>query len=202
MLECGIAIGPENLGRGHVKRRSGGGAAGGGSTSLSSFESVLSAEPPGRGNGRGGGCPPPSSSSTTSTSTSSCSGGSANKLKEASSRGGPSWVVRVIQHSWFDRFILGAILLNCVFLALAPPSDQPEPLYLTMADAIFTAIFTVEMILKFAGLGIRGYFQDLWNWLDFVVVMESLTGYMFGGSLGLSFLKTVRTVLSSGHPLS
>lgn len=52
------------------------------------------------------------------------------------------------------------------------PSQSP-PWWQKVADIIFTAMFTLEMSLKLAALGLR-YFMDAWNWLDAIVVIEVL----------------------------
>jgi len=39
-----------------------------------------------------------------------------------------------------------------------------------MAEYVFLAIFTLELVLKLLGLGLRGYFGDLLNSLDFCLV--------------------------------
>jgi hypothetical protein len=44
---------------------------------------------------------------------------------------------------------------------------------LNIADNIFTAIFTIEMILLWIAYGFRKYFTDGWCWIDFIIVFVS-----------------------------
>jgi len=85
-----------------------------------------------------------------------------------------SQAYKVISDRRFNDFILGTILVNCFFLAMQDPTGTktiPGEVY---ANAIFTVVFFVEMVLKMIALSVHGYFEDYWNWLDFVVVMESI----------------------------
>lgn len=41
---------------------------------------------------------------------------------------------------------------------------------LTAMNIAFTAVFGVEMLLKWIGLGVKTYFSSAWNWLDALVV--------------------------------
>lgn len=50
-------------------------------------------------------------------------------------------------------------------------SSQTPPWWQLVADIVFTALFTLEMSLKLAALGLQ-YFMDAWNWLDAIVVAE------------------------------
>ncbi|CAF5221295.1 unnamed protein product, partial [Rotaria magnacalcarata] len=52
-------------------------------------------------------------------------------------------------------------------------------------DKIFTIIFTIELILKWFAYGIKKYFTDRWNILDFVIVIVSIIGTTLD-SLGVS----------------
>ena len=45
-----------------------------------------------------------------------------------------------------------------------------------MLNNIFTGIFLVEMVLKWAAWGLGQYFADYWNQLDFILVISSVLG--------------------------
>ena len=49
---------------------------------------------------------------------------------------------------------------------------------------VFTAIFLIECILKILGMGFfmhkNSYLRDFWNWLDFLVVVVSVLGWVPG----------------------
>lgn len=47
---------------------------------------------------------------------------------------------------------------------------------LAIFDKVFTIIFTIELLLKWFGYGIRKYFTSGWNFLDFIIVIVSILG--------------------------
>ena len=49
---------------------------------------------------------------------------------------------------------------------------------LELLNLVFTGIFFVEMLLKFAAWGLQQYFADYWNQLDFVLVVSSVAGFV------------------------
>jgi len=95
----------------------------------------------------------------------------------------------------FDNLILLAILANCIFMALDPVD------WLDQVEVYFLTLFTLEMSLKVVALGFAfhkgSYLRDLWNWLDFTVVMTgwvSIIMLTLPGSADLGFLSTLRAV--------
>jgi hypothetical protein len=95
----------------------------------------------------------------------------------------------------FDNVILLAILANCIFMALDPVD------WLDQVEIYFLVLFTFEMTVKIVALGFafhkRAYLRDLWNWLDFTVVVTgwvSILLLMVPGSANLGFLSTLRAV--------
>jgi hypothetical protein len=40
-------------------------------------------------------------------------------------------------------------------------------------NIFFATVFTLEMALKWFGLGFTLYFKNPWNWLDFLIVIVS-----------------------------
>jgi fumarate reductase subunit C len=77
---------------------------------------------------------------------------------------------------YFDGFILFVIILNTVCQALDqyPDLDSYYLHLLQLANHIFTVIFTVEVIFKMIGLGVRCFFQEKFNQFDLVIVIISL----------------------------
>jgi len=73
----------------------------------------------------------------------------------------------------FDYFIMACIMLN-VFLMGSSHYNQPVVMHdlLTGANLLFNVIFTIEMLLKWAGIGMQ-YFQDSWNLFDCFLVALS-----------------------------
>ena len=95
----------------------------------------------------------------------------------------------------FDNLILLAILANCIFMALDPVD------WLDQVEIYFLTLFTLEMTLKIVALGFAfhkgSYLRDLWNWLDFTVVLTgwiSIIMLSLPGSADLGFLSTLRAV--------
>lgn len=70
-----------------------------------------------------------------------------------------------------DKFILAVILINsCVIYAQVAGHFN---VFVNTLDILCTLIFTIEMIVKHAEYGIRGYWKDGWNRLDGVLVIIS-----------------------------
>ncbi|VUZ48174.1 unnamed protein product, partial [Hymenolepis diminuta] len=66
------------------------------------------------------------------------------------------------------------IFMNTVTLACK--HDGMSPTFSSVLDGFnyfFTAVFTVEFILKLSAFGFRHYFGDLWNVIDFLIVLGS-----------------------------
>ena len=75
----------------------------------------------------------------------------------------------------FDYFIMVAISLNTIFMALKWPNMNKDiQRNLEVANYIFTAIFLVEAIFKLIAF-CGSYFRDQWNVFDFVIVVASCT---------------------------
>lgn len=70
------------------------------------------------------------------------------------------------------------IILNSLTIAMTDLKDrQSRTMWNQMLDQLqylFTAVFSVEAILKILGMGFimheRSYLRDPWNWLDFLTV--------------------------------
>jgi hypothetical protein len=78
--------------------------------------------------------------------------------------------------------VVDCLPFDCLFLIFHPQAledintrEQPN-FYrvLIIFDKIFTVFFTVELILKWLGYGIRTYFTNGWNWLDFIIVVVGI----------------------------
>lgn len=56
-----------------------------------------------------------------------------------------------VNQKWFDNVILLFIALNCITLAMERPNippNCPERVFLGTANYVFTAVFTLEMVVK------------------------------------------------------
>lgn len=82
---------------------------------------------------------------------------------------------RLIDQSWFNRFILTLILLNAVILGMETSTTlmaQYGPMLL-MLDKIMLAIFVLELLLRIF-VHRLAFFKDPWSLFDFAVVAIAL----------------------------
>ncbi|XP_073796599.1 sodium channel, voltage gated, type V-like, alpha b isoform X1 [Danio rerio] len=106
---------------------------------------------------------------------------------------------QIVEHSWFETFIIFMILLSSGALAFEDIYiDQRKvvKVILEYADKIFTYIFILEMSLKWIAYGFRKYFTNYWCWLDFLIVDVSLVS-LVANTLGYSdfaAIKSLRTL--------
>ncbi|XP_052742004.1 sodium/hydrogen exchanger 10-like [Bicyclus anynana] len=81
----------------------------------------------------------------------------------------------LVSSMWFDGFIYLMILLNtpvilCEVLMKAPVA-QSVTFTVKLLNLYFFIVYFMEMVLKFFGLTIRGYFRSHWNKLDFFIIV-------------------------------
>lgn len=82
---------------------------------------------------------------------------------------------RLIEQSWFNRFILTLILLNALILGMETSATlmaQYGPLLLTL-DKIMLAVFVLELLLRIF-VHRLAFFKDPWSLFDFAVVAIAL----------------------------
>ncbi|KAG2787764.1 Sodium channel protein [Phytophthora cactorum] len=129
------------------------------------------------------------------------------------------WCVQLVTHKYFDRFIIAAIVANSIILGLSdfsvvdselnPASSGKKYQGGILVDAYsfqnhivefselpFTIIFTAECILKIIAMGVHGrgsYGKDMWNVLDFFVVVSSLVASL-PGMPNVSAIRTIRVL--------
>ncbi|XP_040821410.1 sodium channel protein type 10 subunit alpha isoform X2 [Ochotona curzoniae] len=85
---------------------------------------------------------------------------------------------RIVEHSWFETFIIFMILLSSGALAFEDCYLDQKPTVqalLEYTDRVFTFVFVLEMLLKWVAYGFKKYFTNAWCWLDFLIVAISLT---------------------------
>jgi hypothetical protein len=83
--------------------------------------------------------------------------------------------------------------------ALEDINTRQQPVFykiLVVLDKIFTVTFTIELILKWFAYGIRIYFTNGWNWLDFIIVLVSVLGSILDwlGVADIPAFKSMRTL--------
>ncbi|XP_054826295.1 sodium channel protein type 2 subunit alpha isoform X8 [Eublepharis macularius] len=80
---------------------------------------------------------------------------------------------KIVEHNWFETFIVFMILLSSGALAFEDIYIEQRKTIKTMleyADKVFTYIFILEMLLKWVAYGFQVYFTNAWCWLDFLIV--------------------------------
>ncbi|XP_070693935.1 sodium channel, voltage-gated, type I-like, alpha [Pempheris klunzingeri] len=103
---------------------------------------------------------------------------------------------RIVEHNWFESFIIFMILLSSGALAFEDIYIEKRKTIKTVleyADKIFTYIFILEMLLKWVAYGFAKYFTNAWCWLDFLIVDVSLVS-MTANALGYSELGAIKSL--------
>ncbi|XP_078079937.1 sodium channel protein type 4 subunit alpha-like [Mustelus asterias] len=106
---------------------------------------------------------------------------------------------RIVEHNWFETFIIFMILLSSGALAFEDIYIENRKVIKTLleyADQVFTYVFVVEMLLKWIAYGFKTYFTNAWCWLDFLIVdvsLISLTAKILGYD-ELGPIKSLRTL--------
>ncbi|XP_033021876.1 sodium channel protein type 5 subunit alpha-like [Lacerta agilis] len=106
---------------------------------------------------------------------------------------------RIVEHNWFESFIVFMILLSSGALAFEDIhlSERPNvKIMLDYADKLFTYIFILEMLLKWVAYGFHKYFTNVWCWLDFIIVDVSLVTLVatLAGESDMGPIKSLRTL--------
>ena len=86
----------------------------------------------------------------------------------------------VVNSPIFNGFIIFVILMNTVLLSLDqyPLIAEETSNVFAVFNLIFTVIFTVELIPKIIGLGVKEFVSDPFNKFDAVIVIVSLVEMM------------------------
>ena len=104
-----------------------------------------------------------------------------------------SWCYDVCEHPRFELGIMVCILLNVLTMAMR---FFDEPAWwgemLRYANFGFIGIFSLEMVLKLAGLGTRQYFSQGWCRFDFSLVLLSFIGILFSLQQFATLLRVLR----------
>uniref|UniRef100_A0A7N8WUG3 Sodium channel protein n=1 Tax=Mastacembelus armatus TaxID=205130 RepID=A0A7N8WUG3_9TELE len=103
---------------------------------------------------------------------------------------------RIVEHNWFESFIIFMILLSSGALAFEDVYIEKRKTIKTVlefADKIFTYIFILEMLLKWVAYGFAKYFTNAWCWLDFLIVDVSLVS-LVANAMGYSELGAIKSL--------
>ncbi|OWK58503.1 Sodium channel protein type 5 subunit alpha [Lonchura striata] len=124
-------------------------------------------------------------------------------LDSAAKLGGETWwnlrktCYQIVEHSWFESFIVFMILLSSGALAFEDihiHKRERIQAILGFLDKMFTYIFVLEMLLKWVAYGFKKYFTNAWCWLDFLIIDVSLIN-LFGSTFGpMKSLRTLRAL--------
>uniref|UniRef100_A0A8C7AHR6 Sodium channel protein n=1 Tax=Neovison vison TaxID=452646 RepID=A0A8C7AHR6_NEOVI len=103
---------------------------------------------------------------------------------------------RIVEHSWFETFIIFMILLSSGALAFEDiylEERKTIKVLLEYADKMFTYVFVLEMLLKWVAYGFKKYFTNAWCWLDFLIVNVSLIS-LVANTLGFAEMGPIKSL--------
>ena len=101
----------------------------------------------------------------------------------------------VVDHDWFEAFVIFLIFANCVFLAMETPgldSESDLARVLEITDIVFTVLFAVEAAMKITAWGAGVYFNNNWNNLDFAIVLVSILALVLPDFTAVRALRAFR----------
>uniref|UniRef100_A0A8D0A882 Voltage-dependent L-type calcium channel subunit alpha n=1 Tax=Sander lucioperca TaxID=283035 RepID=A0A8D0A882_SANLU len=102
----------------------------------------------------------------------------------------------VVNSTGFEYIMFVLIMLNTLCLAVQHYGQSALFNYvMDILNMVFTAVFTVEMVLKLIAFKPRGYFGDAWNVFDALVVMGSIVDIV------LSEIDVTLTCEPPGRPI-
>ncbi|KAF5889363.1 voltage-dependent R-type calcium channel subunit alpha-1E isoform X3, partial [Clarias magur] len=108
----------------------------------------------------------------------------------------------VVNLRYFEMCILLVIAASSIALAAEDPvaTNSDWNKVLRYFDYVFTGVFTFEMIIKMIEQGLilhdGSYFRDLWNILDFIVVVGALVAFALTNVLGNNKGRDIKTIKS------
>ncbi|XP_018582301.2 voltage-dependent R-type calcium channel subunit alpha-1E isoform X2 [Scleropages formosus] len=108
----------------------------------------------------------------------------------------------VVNLRYFELCILLVIAASSIALAAEDPvsTNSEWNKVLRYFDYVFTGVFTFEMIIKMIDQGLilhdGSYFRDLWNILDFIVVVGALIAFALTNVMGNNKGRDIKTIKS------
>ncbi|KAI3374886.1 hypothetical protein L3Q82_021425 [Scortum barcoo] len=105
----------------------------------------------------------------------------------------------VVTLRYFEMTILLVIVASSIALAAEDPvcTNSDRNKVLRYFDYVFTGVFTFEMIIKMIDQGLilhdGSYFRDMWNLLDFIVVVGALIAFALTNNKGRD-IKTIKSL--------
>ncbi|XP_051950554.1 voltage-dependent R-type calcium channel subunit alpha-1E-like [Xyrauchen texanus] len=108
----------------------------------------------------------------------------------------------IVNLRYFEMSILLVIVASSIALAAEDPvnTNSERNKVLRYFDYVFTGVFTFEMIIKMIEQGLvlhdGSYFRDLWNILDFIVVVGALVAFALTNVMGSNTGRDIKTIKS------
>ncbi|XP_042675673.1 voltage-dependent R-type calcium channel subunit alpha-1E isoform X3 [Centrocercus urophasianus] len=108
----------------------------------------------------------------------------------------------IVNLRYFEMCILLVIAASSIALAAEDPvlTNSDRNKVLRYFDYVFTGVFTFEMVIKMIDQGLilqdGSYFRDLWNILDFIVVVGALVAFALANALGTNKGRDIKTIKS------
>nr|XP_028588268.1 voltage-dependent R-type calcium channel subunit alpha-1E isoform X4 [Podarcis muralis] len=108
----------------------------------------------------------------------------------------------IVNLRYFEMCILLVIAASSIALAAEDPvlTNSERNKVLRYFDYVFTGVFTFEMVIKMIDQGLilqdGSYFRDLWNILDFIVVVGALMAFALANALGTNKGRDIKTIKS------
>ncbi|XP_042564802.1 voltage-dependent R-type calcium channel subunit alpha-1E isoform X4 [Clupea harengus] len=108
----------------------------------------------------------------------------------------------IVNLRYFEMSILLVIAASSIALAAEDPvaTNSDWNKVLRYFDYVFTGVFTFEMIIKMIDQGLilhdGSYFRDLWNILDFIVVIGALVAFALTNVMGNNKGRDIKTIKS------
>ncbi|XP_020566801.1 voltage-dependent R-type calcium channel subunit alpha-1E isoform X1 [Oryzias latipes] len=108
----------------------------------------------------------------------------------------------VVNLRYFEMTILLVIVASSIALAAEDPvcTNSNRNKVLRYFDYVFTGVFTFEMIIKMIDQGLilhdGSYFRDMWNLLDFIVVVGALIAFALTNVMGNNKGRDIKTIKS------
>lgn len=108
----------------------------------------------------------------------------------------------IVNLRYFEMSILLVITASSIALAAEDPvnTNSDRNKVLRYFDYVFTGVFTFEMIIKMIEQGLvlhdGSYFRDLWNILDFIVVVGALVAFALTNVMGSNTGRDIKTIKS------
>ncbi|XP_061555828.1 sodium channel protein type 4 subunit alpha B [Phycodurus eques] len=102
-------------------------------------------------------------------------------------------LLHFVTDPFFDLAIVMCLVLNTIFMAIEHyPLTEEFDVLLTIAEQVFTGIFTAEVALKLLAMGPYFYFQVGWNIFDSIIVFFSVLQLGLADNYGLRLLRVFR----------